>query len=175
MKKNLIILGILFLIFSSVRAQVSNISDPLNDLDVAQMDKFIGKWEWKSKNTSFTLIIKKTKQGIIPLLQGGYQYVENGSVIINLLDHLDEAKKSVFWGYAKKGNDTLKFSFSDPTREELRHGTLNFIKGDSNKIIFKLKNEKNRHSLKLLFASKQRQVFKGKFPDDLNLVMTRVE
>lgn len=173
MKKiSLLIIGVT-LGFATM-AQVPEDLDPLNGLDTVQMAKFIGKWKSKSKKTSFTLIIKKKKIGPIPLLLGWYQYTENGKIVINYLDSLDKAKTSGLAGFAKKGNDTLKISFTDITRDELSHGTLNFVKGNLNKLLFKINDEK-RHGPHFRFTIEKRPIFTKKIPYDLNMIMNRIE
>lgn len=155
-------------------AQEPEDSDPVKSIDIVQMDKFIGKWEWKSKNTSFTFILKKIKLGVFTLLKGECQYIQNGSVVIDSLYNLDEIDKAKIAGIIKKGNDTAKVSFEDPTRQELRHATINFVNRDQNKIFFKFINEKNPQGLNKI-VSKPRMFFPVKIPRDLNITLTRIE
>lgn len=151
-------------------------SDPLKNIDTIQMKKFTGKWEWRSKtnDTSFTFIIKLRGQESFPMLQGWYQYLENGEVVINYLDSIDKVHSSCLFGFAKKSNDTLTVLFNDFTRNERSNGTMNFVKGDFNKLIFKINDEKRRGP-HFVFGIEQKRIFKGKIPYDLNMIMTRIE
>lgn len=156
-------------------AQDPKVFDPIRDLNILEMNKYVGTWEWKSNNTSFILVLKKWKAGEnLYLINGWYRFTKNGKTVINQLDSVDKVKYSGLTGSIIKGNDSLKFSFSDPTREELRHGSLSFIGGNLNRLIFKLQMEK-RPQRTNQFAPKRGKIFTEKIPSDLNLTMNRVE
>ncbi|WP_316820293.1 DUF6705 family protein [Pedobacter gandavensis] len=175
MKKKIIFFGVLFLILNYAQAQQTKTFDPKRDLDLVRMDKFVGTWEWKSKNTTYTLILKKWKAGDnFYVIAGWYRFIKDGKIVVDQLDNSNSIKHAGLTGTLTKENDSLNFSFKDLTRKELRHGTLNFVNENPGKILFKLKSEKRRQSLSEL-GTKSGKLSAEKVPHDLNIILNKVE
>ncbi|WP_426330133.1 DUF6705 family protein [Pedobacter sp. R-06] len=175
MKKTFLIFGIILLLYNCAGAQQYDDSDPLNKLDTVQMNKFAGTWQWKSRDTSFTLLLKKWKAGEgLYMVVGWYKYTVKGKTVIDRLDSAGKGRYSGFVGMAMKGNDSLKFTFTDITRDESRGGNLSFIAGNPNRVRFlSEKDPKPRTGLKAHTGLEH--VFTEKIPAPLNITMKRTK
>ncbi|WP_368407658.1 DUF6705 family protein [Chryseobacterium edaphi] len=72
------------------------------------MDKFVGHWKWTSSNNSFEMILKKEKtyniieddHSCVDYIIGFHQYIKNGVIIENSLQHqntnFSQKLKSIF-------------------------------------------------------------------------------
>lgn len=162
------------MLFNYAVARQTKFVHPKKDLDIIQMNKFLGTWEWKSKTSSFTMILKKWQvTDDFCIIRGWYRYIKGEKIIFDRLDSVDRPKSSVVGGTVTKGNDSLKMGFEDIT-QKYRNGTLNFVNGNSNKILFKLKGEQNDQSVSRC-GNSRKLIFNDKLPYDLNMIMTRIK
>jgi len=143
MKKLTVALNILLFAFYFASAQQMQNDDPVKNLDRELMAKFNGTWEWKSNEDSFTLVLKSdllsnTDPSGLQFVSGWYRYIKNGKVIVDNLAEVGNTKSAAFMGYIKKGDPTLRISFSDKTRDRVRHGTIIFTANSQTAILLKI-------------------------------------
>jgi hypothetical protein len=145
MKKKIIIISALLLIFHCAIGQQKSSNDPIKDMDFTLMNKFNGTWEWKTSKESLTIILKTaapTPGNNLYLVFGWYRFEKNGKVIIDELADVENLRTSTFAGYSKKGDSLLHFSFTDKSNNKLRHGFLSFIDGSQTSALLTFENEK---------------------------------
>ena len=172
MKKQITIILVLSFIFFRASAQKNSSFVPVDNLNLALMDKYAGTWEWKSGTSSFTLVLKKQQIATrLQILNGWYRYVKNGKTIIDKISKIDSIKYSGLSGYTVKGNDTVNMIFADDTRDKEKSGIIFFVNGDENKISIKFNKDEN-HPLKHLRFS-PRKVYEDLIPENLNIILTR--
>jgi hypothetical protein len=172
MKMKNLIIAILALIAQCGFAQQPNPNvEPSRDINTYLSDQYAGKWEWSLGNSSFTLVLKRNATGLDTyFLHGWYRYIKNGNLIIDQLNKLDSAKYAGLTGFILKGNDTVKISFSEVTRDKLQRGTINFIDGNQSQILIKLKTDEHRESI---YIGKRKE-YADKLPENLNLKLKRI-
>ena len=136
------------------------------------MDKYAGTWEWKSGNSSFTIVLKRKQIATgVYLLNGWYRYIKNGQIVIDKLNKVDSVKHSGLSGYAVNGNDTLTIIFSDETRNKLRNGIIFFVGGE-NRILIHLTNNRT-HSLSQI--GQKKIYYYDTLPTDRDIELTRMQ